>query len=91
MIDSKAYNDLGREALVVVSIPDIGIVVRWWVYLLVVVSMVWYGMVVRRQRKLRIMIENRAGGRRMSFNAFQCLGLTMSYNVLFEMSNNVFN
>ena len=40
MIDSKACNDLGREALVVVSIPDIGIVVRWWVYLLVVVSMV---------------------------------------------------
>ena len=27
MIDSKACNDLGREALVVVSIPDIGMVV----------------------------------------------------------------
>ena len=55
-----------------VSIPDIGMVV-----------LVGILVVVRRERKLRIMIENRAGGRRMSFNAhvftmssLQCL--TMS-------------
>ena len=63
MIDSKACNDLGREPLVVVtvSIPDLGMVV-----------LVGRLVVVRRERKLRIMIENRPGGPRMSFNAFQC-------------------
>ena len=84
MIDSKACNDLGREALVVVSIPDIGMVVL--VGIVVIVG--GYTCCGEAAKETENYDWKQTRGPE---NVFQCLSMQCLcfYNVFFAMSNNV--